>query len=80
MLEEMAHHIEQQNASQRYLEKLRAENERMALQEKERQVCLTYIIVSPCLLRIVMYLNVYRLMISNMRQQAFNKEESKMKS
>lgn len=46
MLEEMAHHIEQQNASQRYLEKLRAENERIALQEKERQVCLT----APCLL------------------------------
>ena len=38
MFEEMSQHIQQQSDSQKYLEKLRAENERMTLQEKERQV------------------------------------------
>ena len=38
ILNEMTKHLEQQNASQRYLERLRAENEHMIIQEKERQV------------------------------------------
>lgn len=38
MFEEMTQHIQQQSNSHKYLEKLRVENERMALQEKERQV------------------------------------------
>ena len=38
MLEEMAQHIQQQSDSHMYLEKLRIENEQMALHEKDRQV------------------------------------------
>ena len=41
MLEEMSHHIQQQSDSHSYLEKLRRENERMTLKEKERQVLLS---------------------------------------
>lgn len=38
MFEEVTQHIQQQSDSQKYLEKLRTENERLALKEKERQV------------------------------------------
>ena len=40
MFEEMTHHIQQQSDSHKYLEKLQIENEKLALQEKERQVLL----------------------------------------
>lgn len=38
MYEDVTQHLEQQSDSHQYLEKLRLENERVALQEKERQV------------------------------------------
>ena len=38
VFEEMAQHIQQQNDSHKYLDKLQKANERMALQEKDRQV------------------------------------------
>ena len=38
MFEEMAQHIQRQSDSHKYLDKLRVENERMALQDKDRQV------------------------------------------
>ncbi len=38
VLAEVTQHMEQQYSSHRYLEKLRAENETMALQEKDRKV------------------------------------------
>ena len=38
LLEEMTQHMQQQSDSHMYLEKLRTENERMTLQEKDRQV------------------------------------------
>ena len=39
LFEEMAQHVQQQSDSHKYLEKLRVENEQMALQEKDKQVC-----------------------------------------
>ena len=38
LFEEMTQHIQQQSDSHKYLEKLRIENERTALQEKDRKV------------------------------------------
>ena len=38
VLAEVTGHMEQQYSNQRYLDKLRADNEAMALLEKERQV------------------------------------------
>ena len=40
LLQEMAQHIQQQSDSHKYLDKLRVENEQMALQEKDRQVAM----------------------------------------
>ena len=39
VLAEVTEHMEQQYSAHRYLEKLRAENETIALKEKERKVC-----------------------------------------
>lgn len=41
MLAEVTEHMEQQYSAHRYLEKLRAENESIALKEKERKVYCT---------------------------------------
>ena len=41
LLQEMTQHIQQQSDSHKYLDKLRVENEQMALQEKDRQVATT---------------------------------------
>lgn len=38
MYDDVTQHLEQQSDSHQYLEKLQLENERVALQEKERQV------------------------------------------
>ena len=38
LLEEMTLHIQQQSDSHQYLEKVRVENEVLALQEKDREV------------------------------------------
>lgn len=42
VLAEVTGHMEQQYSNQRYLDKLRADNEAMALLEKERQVHVHY--------------------------------------
>ena len=41
ILAEVTEHMEQQYSAHRYLEKLRSENETMAVREKERQVLLS---------------------------------------
>ena len=61
MYDDVIQHLEQQSDSHQYLEKLRLENERVALQEKEREVYTPSPYITACVICLKFSLTMERL-------------------
>lgn len=60
MYDDVTQHLEQQSDSHQYLERLRLENERVALQEKEREVYTLSPYITACVICLKFSITIWR--------------------